>query len=146
MDWTAFDPRAALIGGMLIGLAAVMLFLRIGRIAGVSGILGNALTGAAADRPWRIAFLAGIVLGAYAMARSLGGFTPVFSPGVFGEWPQLVVAGLLVGFGTRLGAGCTSGHGICGLARFSKRSLVATLLFMASAIVTVFVLRHVIGA
>lgn len=141
MDWNAFDPRSALIGGMLIGFAAVMLFIRLGRIAGVSGLVANALMQEGEERAWRLAFLVGIVLGALAMARSLGGFAPVFS----GSWPLLVVAGLLVGYGTRMGSGCTSGHGICGLARFSKRSLVATLLFMASAAVTVFLLRHVIG-
>jgi uncharacterized membrane protein YedE/YeeE len=150
MDWNAFDPQRALIGGILIGLAAVMLMLRLGRIAGVSGILANAVTQAGEERAWRLAFLIGIVLGAYAMAESSGGFTPIFAgtfPGTFaGGWPLLVIGGLLVGYGTRMGSGCTSGHGICGLARFSKRSLAATLTFMASAIVTVFIVRHVIGA
>ena len=93
------------------------------------------------ERAWRLACLAGIGLGALAMANALGGFVPVF--GVNPVW--LAVAGLLVGYGTRLGAGCTSGHGICGLARFSKRSLIATLIFMASAIATVFVVRHAVG-
>lgn len=142
MDWTAFDPQRALMGGVLIGFAAFMLMLRLGRIAGVSGILANAAFEAGAERPWRLAFLGGIVLGAASMAAALGGFHPTFA----GPWWWLIPAGLLVGYGTRLGSGCTSGHGICGLARFSKRSLAATLLFMASAIVTVFLLRHVIGA
>lgn len=142
MDWNAFDPQRALIGGILIGLAAVMLMIRLGRIAGVSGILANAATQSGEERNWRLAFLIGIVLGAYAMAESIGGFTPIFA----GGWPLLILGGLLVGYGTRMGSGCTSGHGICGLARFSKRSLAATLTFMASAVVTVFVVRHLIGA
>ncbi|WP_374369898.1 YeeE/YedE family protein [Dongia sp.] len=142
MDWNAFDPQRALIGGILIGLAAVMLMIRLGRIAGVSGILANAATQSGEERNWRLAFLIGIVLGAYAMAESIGGFMPIFA----GGWPLLILGGLLVGYGTRMGSGCTSGHGICGLARFSKRSLAATLTFMASAIVTVFVVRHLIGA
>lgn len=142
MDWTAFDPLRALSGGLLIGFAAVMLMLRLGRIAGVSGILAGAAFEPGEERFWRLAFLAGIVLGAAAMAAALGGFQPVFA----GSWWWLIPGGLLVGYGTRLGSGCTSGHGICGLARFSRRSLAATLLFMASAILTVFLLRHVIGA
>lgn len=144
MDWNAFDPAGAVAGGLLIGFAAFMLMLRIGRIAGVSGILAQAIFGAESDRgrAWRIAFLAGILLGALAMAGALGGFQPIFS----GDWPALVAGGLLVGYGTRLGAGCTSGHGICGLARFSRRSLAATLVFMSAAIATVFVLRHLVGA
>jgi uncharacterized membrane protein YedE/YeeE len=146
MDWNAFDPLRALLGGALIGFAAFMLMLRLGRIAGVSGILALGVFGTGderrgSDRAWRLAFLGGIVLGAVVMAYAVGGFQPVFS----GGWPVLVLGGLLVGFGTRLGSGCTSGHGICGLARFSKRSLAATLTFMAVAIATVFVLRHVIG-
>ncbi|TDQ82076.1 hypothetical protein A8950_1896 [Dongia mobilis] len=141
MDWIAFDPLRALLGGALIGFAAFMLMLRLGRIAGVSGILAQGVFGAGDERSWRLAFLGGIVLGAIAMAYALGGFQPVFS----GGWPVLVIGGLLVGFGTRLGSGCTSGHGICGLARFSKRSLAATLTFMAVAIATVFVMRHVIA-
>lgn len=141
MDWTAFAPRNAILGGALIGFAAVMLMIRLGRIAGISSILALALTERGNERAWRLAFLAGIGLGALAMANALGGFVPVF--GVNPVW--LAVAGLLVGYGTRLGAGCTSGHGICGLARFSKRSLIATLIFMASAIATVFVVRHAVG-
>lgn len=141
MDWLAFDPRNALLGGMMIGFAAVMLMIRLGRIAGVSGILANAVIQTGDERSWRLAFLVGIVLGALAMADALGGFVPVFSVNLW--W--LAVAGLLVGYGTRLGGGCTSGHGICGLARFSKRSLAATLVFMTSAIMTVFLVRHVIG-
>jgi uncharacterized membrane protein YedE/YeeE len=141
MDWTQFDPLRAFAGGALIGFAAFMLMLRLGRMAGISGILAAAAFQSDGERLWRLAFLIGIVLGAAVMAISAGGFNPTFA----GPWWWLIPAGLLVGYGTRLGSGCTSGHGICGLARFSKRSLAATLLFMASAIVTVFVIRHLIG-
>ena len=141
MDWNAFDPIAALGGGALIGLAASMLFLTLGRIAGISGILGNLIAMPQNETGWRVAFLVGLLLGAVLMARALGGFVPQLDTG----GAVLILAGLLVGYGTRLGAGCTSGHGICGLARLSPRSLAAVLLFMASAMLTVFVTRHVIG-
>lgn len=141
MDWNAFNPAAALGGGALIGLASIMLFLAIGRIAGISGILGNLIAPPGSETGWRLAFLVGIALGALLMARFLGGFVPQLATG----GSALVIAGLLVGYGTRLGAGCTSGHGICGLGRLSPRSLAAVLLFMASAMLTVFVTRHVIG-
>ncbi|WP_374654265.1 YeeE/YedE family protein [Dongia sp.] len=142
MDWNAFNPHAALAGGALIGLAALMLLLAVGRIAGISGILGGLLQRPGTDTPWRLAFLVGLPVGALLMARYLGGFEPRLVAGL----PGLAIAGLLVGFGTRLGSGCTSGHGICGLARFSPRSLAAVLLFMGSAMITVFVTRHLIGA
>lgn len=141
MDWHAFNPVSALAGGALIGLAAVTLFFTLGRIAGVSGILGNLIAPPGGETGWRLAFVVGIALGGVLMARILGGFVPQLSIGGI----PLVMAGLLVGYGTRLGAGCTSGHGICGLARLSPRSLVAVLLFMASAMLTVFITRHVIG-
>lgn len=141
MDWNAFSPVLGLAGGALIGLSAVILLALLGRIAGISGIMGGVLQKPDADGPWRLAFLIGLPLGALVMARSLGGMalTVSASTGI------AIAAGLLVGFGTRLGGGCTSGHGICGLARLSPRSLVAVLVFMASAMVTVFVTRHVIG-
>nr|WP_298683231.1 YeeE/YedE family protein [uncultured Dongia sp.] len=142
MDWNAFNPLAALGGGALIGLAALILFLGIGRIAGVSGVLGQMLQRPDSETGWRLAFLIGLPLGALLMANILGGVTPHVGTGTLG----LVIAGLLVGYGTRLGSGCTSGHGICGLARLSPRSLVAVLLFMASAMATVFVTRHLLGA
>lgn len=142
MDWTAFNPLAALGGGALIGLAVLILFLGIGRIAGVSGVLGQMLQRPDNEAGWRLAFLIGLPLGALLMAKILGGVTPHVATGTLG----LIAAGLLVGYGTRLGAGCTSGHGICGLARLSPRSLVAVLLFMASAMVTIFVTRHLLGA
>lgn len=136
---TAFTPVSALIGGALIGLAAVWLLATLGRIAGVSGIL-NASIDQQEERGWRLAFLLGLIAGAAAWF-SLSG-----APHRSGfPWPWLALAGLLVGFGTRLGNGCTSGHGICGLARFSRRSLWAVAVFMAVAMGTVFVVRHVFG-
>lgn len=141
MDWNAFDPFGALAGGALIGLGSLLLMLLIGRIAGVSGILGSLLQAPGDDTAWRLAFLVGLPVGALLMAGYLGGFEPRLVTGNGG----LAIAGLLVGFGTRLGSGCTSGHGICGLARLSPRSLVAVLAFMGSAMITVFVLRHLIG-
>ncbi|MBK8159890.1 MAG: YeeE/YedE family protein [Rhodospirillaceae bacterium] len=141
MDWTEFNPLAALSGGALIGFAALILFLGLGRIAGVSGVLGQVLQRPDSETGWRLAFLIGLPVGALLMAKVLGDVTPRVATGTLG----LVAAGLLVGYGTRLGSGCTSGHGICGLARLSPRSLVAVLLFMASAMATVFVTRHLLG-
>ncbi|WP_374380793.1 YeeE/YedE family protein [Dongia sp.] len=141
MDWTNFHPLSALLGGGLIGLAALILLLGLGRIAGVSGILGGLLQRLDNDSFWRLAFVLGIPLGALLMAQFLGGFVPRLNVGS----AALVVAGLAVGFGTRLGAGCTSGHGICGLARLSPRSLVAVLAFMASAMATVFIIHHLLA-
>ena len=137
-----FTPWASLAGGALIGTAALLCWLLLGRIAGISGILAGAAAAPGAERDWRLAFLAGLVLAplAYALA---GGALPV--PEVTRNPAMLVVAGLLVGFGTRLGSGCTSGHGVCGLARLSRRSLVATGGFMASAMATVVVTRHLLG-
>jgi hypothetical protein len=132
-----FDPVSALVGGALIGLAAVLLMLLNGRIAGVSGILGGALAGD--GRAWRLAFLAGLVAAPLLMG-ALGDPLPV--PRVPASWAIVVAAGLLVGFGTRLGGGCTSGHGVCGIARLSPRSILATLVFMATAMVVVAIMRH----
>lgn len=131
-----------LLGGILIGVAALLLLWSIGRIAGISGIASGAIEGPRGDRAWRIAFIAGMMLaGALALQ-----WLPEPSRAQTGSTPLLVSAGLLVGFGTRLGNGCTSGHGVCGLGRLSGRSLVAVLVFMACAIATTFVARHVIGA
>lgn len=141
MDWTAFDPLAALAGGALIGLAALVLMAGLGRIAGVSGIIGSLFSQSRADLGWRIFFLVGIVLGAFNMDKVLGGVAPATSANL----PELIIAGLLVGYGTRLGSGCTSGHGICGLARLSPRSLAAVAVFMATGMLTTFVMRHVVG-
>jgi uncharacterized membrane protein YedE/YeeE len=127
-------------GGALIGLASVLLLALDGRIAGVSGILGG-LPGQAGDRAWRLAFLAGLPLGAGIVAGVAGGLPQVIQAS---PW-QLVIAGLLVGFGTRLGSGCTSGHGICGLARRSPRSLAATAAFIVAGMLTVFIVRQVMA-
>jgi uncharacterized membrane protein YedE/YeeE len=129
----------ALAGGMLIGLSATLMLWLNGRIAGVSGVLG----GLVFDRPrgetlWRALFLVGLAAGALLWSRLSGSGAPAGLP----TWPLAIVAGLLVGFGTRLGSGCTSGHGICGLARFSKRSFAATMIFMAFGFLTVFIVRH----
>lgn len=137
-----FTPLSAAIGGLLIGISASVLWLSLGRIAGISGILGALWTPQAGDIAWRIAFLVGLIVAPLIYATA-GGAAPRITVSVS---PLLVVAGgLLVGFGTRLGGGCTSGHGVCGLARLSSRSVVATAVFMATAIVTSLVLRHVIG-
>jgi uncharacterized protein len=135
-----FTPVSSLLGGMLIGAAAALLMLANGRIAGVSGIAGGLLSPQAGGRSWRALFLIGLVLGAIAVSQF--GIGPL--PEIEAGWAGLVFAGLLVGFGTRLGGGCTSGHGICGLARFSPRSLAATGIFMGGGIATVFVLRHLV--
>jgi uncharacterized membrane protein YedE/YeeE len=141
IDWDNFTPIAALIGGVLIGLAAVLFALLVGRIAGVSGILGGLLRPKANDVGWRVAFVVGLV----AAPLGYGLFAAIPPIEVEATYPMLVVAGLLVGIGTRYGSGCTSGHGVCGLSRLSPRSLVATLAFMATAFVTVYLIRHVLG-
>lgn len=138
---TEFTPASALLGGALIGLAATLLLATLGRIAGISGIV-NAAVEQRDGRSWRLAFLAGLIGGA-ALWFAFG--VGVAAPRVGFPLPWLIAAGLLVGFGTRLGNGCTSGHGICGLARFSKRSLAAVLAFMGAGVVTVYALRHVSG-
>ncbi len=137
-----FTPISAAIGGGLIGLSAVLLMLLTGRIAGISGILGGLLDFRSEDKDWRIAFIAGLIV-APLIASWMGyGMPP---PELPASWTVIIAAGLLVGFGTRLGGGCTSGHGICGVARLSVRSIAATVVFMLAAIVTVAVTRHVFG-
>ena len=138
---TAFTPLSATLGGLLIGAAAVFLLLAIGRVAGISGILGGALARASEERGWRILFLTGLPLGALAVGAARGGLEIQFSTSPTG----LVAAGLLVGFGTRLGSGCTSGHGVCGIGRGSRRSLLATVVFMATGAATVYAMRHLLG-
>jgi uncharacterized membrane protein YedE/YeeE len=133
-----FTPVSAILGGGLIGLAASLLWLANGRIAGVSGIVGNLGSARAGDIAWRVAFIAGLVAAPLGYV-SLAGVPPIQ---LDASTPAIIVGGLLVGFGTRLGSGCTSGHGVCGLARLSPRSIVATCLFMAAGFVTVFLLRH----
>lgn len=141
IDWNNFTPVAALAGGAIIGLAAGAFVLLNGRIAGISGIAGGLLPGASGDIGWRIAFLAGLI-GAPLVFQLVA---PLPDVQVDAGSATLVAAGLLVGIGTRYGSGCTSGHGVCGIARFSPRSLMATAAFMAAGGATVFVVRHVIG-
>jgi len=141
IDWNAFTPWSALAGGALIGTAAAMFALLNGRIAGISGVLGGLLQPRTGDIAWRLAFVAGILL-----APTLYGvITALPASTIEADFPVLIAAGLLVGVGTRFGSGCTSGHGVCGLARGSRRSLVATLTFMATGFITVFVMRHLLG-
>ena len=131
----------SLLGGALIGCAAVLLYLSNGRIAGVSGVLGGALYEPIRVAQWRFAFLFGLVAGGVLLLFVLPRATVVH---ITDSMPLVVAGGLLVGYGSRLGGGCTSGHGVCGLARFSRRSLIATLTFMFTAMITVFVVRHVV--
>jgi uncharacterized membrane protein YedE/YeeE len=135
-----FTPVSAAVGGALIGLAATLLMLLTGRIAGIAGILAGSLL--SDDRSWRIAFIAGLILA--PLAAGLAGY-PMAAPGMPSSWGLIIGAGLLVGFGTRMAGGCTSGHGICGIARLSARSVVATAVFMATAVAVVAVSRHVLG-
>src|SRR5262247_1694524 len=128
-----FTPISAAIGGALIGLAATLLMLITGRIAGISGIVGG-LIGGAADKGWRATFIGGLILA--PLVANLAGFT-LSAPQMPRSWIVIIVAGLLVGFGSRLGGGCTSGHGVCGVARLSPRSIAATLIFMVTAMVVV---------
>jgi uncharacterized membrane protein YedE/YeeE len=141
LDWDHFTPAAAIAGGALIGLAAGAMALGAGKIAGISGILGGTLGDLAArTRPagWRVAFLAGIVAASFIWVM----FAPV--PGAtYGEsWPMIAIAGLLVGFGTRMGSGCASGHGVCGLSRLSVRSAAAVAVFMSFGIATAVLTHH----
>ena len=137
-----FTPVSAAIGGALIGLASVLMMLLTGRIAGVSGIFSGLLNLRGEDKGWRIAFIAGLIL-APVIAGWIG--YGMATPTLPGNWTVIVVAGLLVGFGSRLGGGCTSGHGICGIGRLSPRSITATIVFMVTAIETVAITRHVLG-
>jgi uncharacterized membrane protein YedE/YeeE len=139
----AFDPVSALLGGALIGIASTLLLIFTGRIAGVSGIFGDALDAGAAERGWRLAFLAGLIAAPFLLAAA-GQAMP--APTMPASWIVIVGSGLLVGVGTRLAGGCTSGHGICGLARLSPRSIAATAIFMTTAIVVVAIVRHGMGA
>ena len=138
---TEFTPYTGALGGMLIGFASVGLLLANGRIAGISGILGGSVVPDAGDLGWRIAFLAGLPVGAWIIGR-VAPASAVLE--ISDSTPLLVVAGLLVGAGTQIGSGCTSGHGVCGLARGSTRSMVATIVFMVTAAVTVYVSRHLL--
>ena len=142
IDWLHFSPLSALAGGVMIGLAANIMWLGIGRIAGISGIVGGAFETVSTDLIWRVAFIFGLVMAPVIYGAIFG------APALeiqFNSQAQLVLAGLLVGFGTRLGSGCTSGHGVCGMARLSRRSLAATMTFMASGMLTTYLIRHIGG-
>jgi uncharacterized membrane protein YedE/YeeE len=141
IDWVDFTPWASLAGGVIIGIASALLILLNGRVAGISGVLGELLRPKVPDKAWRVAFIAGLIVAplVYQLVHALPAVT------INANFPLLIAAGLLVGIGTRYAGGCTSGHGVCGLSRLSARSLVATAAFMASGFVAVFVLRHVIG-
>lgn len=139
--WNEFTPWSALIGGMLIGLAAALFALLNGRIAGISGVLGGLFKPTRGDIGWRVAFIGGLVVAPLVY----GLFATLQAVQIDASYVALIVAGLLVGVGTRYGSGCTSGHGVCGLSRLSPRSLVATLSFMGAGFVTVFVLRHLLS-
>ena len=140
IDWQSFTPWQSAAGGVLIGVAAAMLLLLNGRIAGISLIAAGLLKPKRGDCPWRAAFVAGLLCAPALYAIAAGPVVSVIDAG----YPVLVAAGLIVGLGTRYGSGCTSGHGVCGLSRLSPRSLVATLSFMGAGFATVFVIRHVV--
>lgn len=139
IDWNHFTPWASLAGGIMLGLAAAMFVLLNGRVLGISGILGGLLRPRAGDLGWRIAVIAGLLLAPSLWLL----FAEPVAPRIDAGMGALLAGGLLVGWGTRYASGCTSGHGVCGLARLSPRSLVATLTFMGTGIATVFVMRHV---
>lgn len=140
IDWPHFTPWSALMGGLLIGLAAAMLLLSLGRIAGISGIIAGLLLPQRGEWPWRLAFTASLL-----MSPMLWQWYSPLSPIPLGTSKAvLLIAGLLVGVGTRMGSGCTSGHAVCGLSRLSPRSLAATLTFMAAGFLTAFLLRHLL--
>jgi len=141
IDWAHFTPLHALSGGALIGVAAAILILGAGRVMGAAGIVGGVLSGPAGERGWRLALIAGLLLSP-ALAHLLWG---AGAPAIATPWPMLVAAGLLVGFGARLGSGCTSGHGVCGVSRLSPRSLAATALFMTAGFATLFAVRHLLA-
>lgn len=137
-----FTPVSGFLGGVLIGFAAALLLLANGRIAGISGIVGGLVLPKSGETGWRVMFVIGLLAGPLALIAARGAPFPVE---IMAPLPVMAVAGLLVGFGTRMGGGCTSGHGVCGIARLSPRSIAATLVFMFSAIVTVWLTRHVFG-
>ena len=138
IDWTHFTPWASLAGGIILGLASALFILFNGRILGISGILGGLLRPARGDTAWRLTFLLGLLVAPLLYIMFAGPLSPRIDAG----WGVVVLAGLLVGVGTRLGSGCTSGHGVCALSRLSPRSLVATLSFMGAGFITVFLMRH----
>ena len=138
IDWNHFTPWASLAGGIILGIAAALFILLNGRVLGISGILGGLVKPKAGDTGWRVAFVAGLIAAPILWRL----FAPLPVARVDASIPVLVIAGLLVGWGTRYGSGCTSGHGVCGLARLSPRSLAATQALMAAGFVTVFIASH----
>ncbi|WP_026330280.1 MULTISPECIES: YeeE/YedE family protein [Caldimonas] len=138
IDWTHFTPGLSLAGGLLLGVAAALFILLNGRVLGISGIVAGLLRPRRGDTGWRLAF----VLGLLAAPAVYAVLAPLPQARIDADWGVLVIAGLLVGLGTRYGAGCTSGHGVCGLSRLSPRSLVATLAFMGAGFLTVYLVRH----
>lgn len=141
IDWTHFTPWTSLIGGVLLGLSAALFILLNGRVLGISGIVGGLLAPRAGDTGWRLCFLLGMLAAPLTYALFA---TPVM-PRIDAGWTLLVLAGLLVGVGTRYGSGCTSGHGVCGMSRLSPRSVVATLSFMGAGFAIVYLVRHVLS-
>jgi uncharacterized membrane protein YedE/YeeE len=143
IDWAHFTPWSSLSGGIILGVASALFILMNGRVLGISGILGGLLLPKAGDTFWRLAFLAGMFASPWIF-NLLAPTEFITTPQIDADLVMLVIAGLLVGIGTRYGSGCTSGHGVCGLSRMSPRSLVATLSFMAAGFLTVYVVRHLI--
>jgi uncharacterized protein len=141
IDWASFTPWSAIIGGVIIGAAAASFALVNGRIAGISGIVGGLVRPTYPDLGWRAAFVLGLFVASFVYSR-VAALPPIT---VDANYPTIIAAGLLVGVGTRYGAGCTSGHGVCGVSRMSPRSLLATVSFMAAGFATVLVVRHVAG-
>lgn len=142
LDTAHFTPLSALIGGLIIGAAAVIFMLMNGRIAGISGIIGGLLQPVKHDVLWRVAFIVGMLMAPLTFSL----FAPLPVIQIDTDYPLLLLAGVLVGIGTRYGSGCTSGHGICGISRLSPRSIIATVSFMTSGILTVFIVRHLLGS
>lgn len=142
IDWFSFTPIPALLGGMILGIAASLYVLLHGRILGISGIISGLLHPSISDSAWRVSLVLGLLFAPFLAALFFGIF-PIVE--IDSGWAAIVIAGLLVGFGAQYGSGCTSGHGVCGLSRLSPRSLVATLSFMSAGFIMVFILRHVIG-
>ena len=142
IDWNNFTPWASLAGGLLLGLASAIFILVNGRILGISGIIGGLLRPTSGDVGWRLAFVLGMLVAPLLYLLLAG---PV-AVRIDASWATLVIAGLLVGVGTRFGSGCTSGHGVCGLSRLSPRSLVATLAFMGAGFVTIYLMRHLLAS
>lgn len=142
IDWQHFTPWASLSGGLLIGLSTALLLLTNGKIAGISGIVGGLLNWPKADKLWRLLFLVGMLIA--PITYQLLFQSPTIN--IDANWIVIIIAGLLVGFGTRYSGGCTSGHGICGISRLSVRSIAATLLFICSGMIVVYIVRHILGA